>query len=69
MASSLPNGCQATALAEPRGGDDINMQDDFETIGSAKKLEARIEWEKMVFEPAGVDLDKLMAYLDGLFGV
>ena len=48
---------------------DIDMKEDYETIGNAKKLAARMAWEKAVFEPANVDLQKLMGYLDSLFGV
>ncbi len=48
---------------------DTDMKEDFETIGNAKKLAARMAWEKAVFEPAHVDLQKLMGYLDNLFGV
>ncbi|KAK9783920.1 putative Transcription factor domain-containing protein [Seiridium cardinale] len=49
--------------------EDVDMNEDFEQIDNAKKLQARMEWEKVVFEPAKVDLDKLMRYLDNLFGV
>ncbi|KAH8200915.1 hypothetical protein TruAng_004924 [Truncatella angustata] len=49
--------------------EDINMQESFEQVDNAKKLESRMEWEKVVFEPAKIDLDKLMRYLNNLFGV
>jgi hypothetical protein len=48
---------------------DVDMKEDFETIDNAKKLEARMEWEKMVFEPAELDVGKLQTYLNNLFGV
>ncbi|KAK7404027.1 hypothetical protein QQX98_010200 [Neonectria punicea] len=50
-------------------GDDVEMAEAFEDVGSAEKLESRMEWEKMVFEPANVDETSLKRYLDGLFGV
>ncbi|KAH8900372.1 hypothetical protein GQ53DRAFT_740511 [Thozetella sp. PMI_491] len=49
-------------------GEDIDMTEDFETIDNAKKLEAKMIWEQMVFEPAIVDQEKLKTYLNGLFG-
>jgi len=41
---------------------------EFQDVGEAKRVEARMEWEKRVFEPAGVDTSALKAYLEGLFG-
>lgn len=46
---------------------DVEMGDSFEELPSAKKLEARRQWEKSVFEPAAVDLPALHAYLERLF--
>ncbi|KAM0331321.1 hypothetical protein ACHAQA_002991 [Verticillium albo-atrum] len=48
---------------------DVEMGDDFEDLGSAAKLEARMEWEKNVFEPANVDEKALERYLAKLFGL
>ncbi|CAM1504839.1 Fc.00g024300.m01.CDS01 [Cosmosporella sp. VM-42] len=50
-------------------GDDVEMGEAFEDVGNAKKLESRMEWEKMVFEPANVSRVALEKYLDRLFGV
>ncbi|KAF2183982.1 hypothetical protein K469DRAFT_689720 [Zopfia rhizophila CBS 207.26] len=50
------------------GDGDIEMAESFEEVPGAKKLEARKEWEKSVFEPAVVDVDALKNYLNGLFG-
>ncbi|KAL6408375.1 hypothetical protein AUP68_08232 [Ilyonectria robusta] len=49
-------------------GDDVEMGDTFEVVGDAAKLESRMEWEKMVFEPATVNETALEQYLNGLFG-
>jgi hypothetical protein len=46
---------------------DVEMGDSFEELPSAKRLEARREWEKSVFEPAAVDLPALKTYLERLF--
>lgn len=46
---------------------DIEMGESFEELPSAKRLEARREWEKSVFQPAVVDLPNLKAYLERLF--
>lgn len=46
---------------------DVGMSDSFEELPSVKKLEARREWEKSVFEPAPVNLAALKAYLEQLF--
>ncbi|KAH6614894.1 hypothetical protein C7974DRAFT_366825 [Boeremia exigua] len=45
----------------------VEMGESFEELPSAKKFEARREWEKSVFEPASVDLSGLEAYLERLF--
>ncbi|KAF2632022.1 hypothetical protein BU25DRAFT_406539 [Macroventuria anomochaeta] len=46
---------------------DVKMGESFEELPGAKRLEARTEWEKSVFEPAVVDLSALKAYLERLF--
>ncbi|KAF2704633.1 hypothetical protein K504DRAFT_461383 [Pleomassaria siparia CBS 279.74] len=46
---------------------DIEMLETFEELPGAKKLEARREWEKSVFEPAKVDVPNLINYLQTLF--
>ncbi|KAF3040871.1 hypothetical protein E8E12_001913 [Didymella heteroderae] len=46
---------------------DMEMDDSFEELPSAKKLEARKEWEKSVFESGAVNLPALNAYLERLF--
>jgi hypothetical protein len=46
---------------------DVEMTESFEELPGAKKLSARTEWEKSVFEPAVVDVDALKAYLEELF--
>ncbi|KAI1308149.1 hypothetical protein F5Y03DRAFT_112400 [Xylaria venustula] len=50
-------------------GDDVDMKEDFEDVGDSMKTEARRGWEKVVFEPAQVDVDALKAYLLDLFGL
>ncbi|KAF2434652.1 hypothetical protein EJ08DRAFT_668160 [Tothia fuscella] len=49
-------------------GDDVDMAEAFEEIPSAKRLESRAEWEKVVFEPANLDVDGLKKYLETLTG-
>ncbi|KAF2833078.1 hypothetical protein CC86DRAFT_338215 [Ophiobolus disseminans] len=46
---------------------DVEMTESFEELPGAKKLAARAEWEKTVFEPADVDVQALKAYLEQLF--
>jgi hypothetical protein len=46
---------------------DVEMKESFEELPGAKKLAARSQWEKSVFEPAVVDVDALKAYLQQLF--
>ncbi|KAF2018533.1 hypothetical protein BU24DRAFT_418061 [Aaosphaeria arxii CBS 175.79] len=46
---------------------DVEMAESFEEIPGAKKLEARTEWEKVVFEQAKVDTTALSSYLRDLF--
>ncbi|KAF4982105.1 hypothetical protein FZEAL_2211 [Fusarium zealandicum] len=53
---------------EEASGDDVEMGEAFEVVGNAAKLESRMEWEKMVFEPADVNEASLRKYLDRLFG-
>ncbi len=45
------------------------MTGGFESIDNAKKLESRASWERMVFEPADVDVSKLETYLESVFDV
>jgi hypothetical protein len=54
------------ATATGTGGD-VEMSDSFEELPGAKKLAARTEWEKNVFEPAVVGMEALRAYLEQLF--
>ncbi|EDU40310.1 hypothetical protein PtrSN002B_004346 [Pyrenophora tritici-repentis] len=52
------------------GGDaDVEMTGSFEEIPGAKKLASRVEWEKDVFQAAGVDEQELHSYLQELFVV
>lgn len=46
---------------------DVEMTESFEELPGAKKLAARTEWEKSVFEPAIVDVGALKVYLEQLF--
>ncbi|EAT85734.2 hypothetical protein SNOG_07083 [Parastagonospora nodorum SN15] len=46
---------------------DVEMKESFEELPGAKKLAARSQWERSVFEPAVVDVDALKAYLQQLF--
>jgi hypothetical protein len=48
---------------------DVEMAESFEEIPGAKKLEARTEWEKVVFDPAVVNTQDLKQYLHQLFMV
>lgn len=50
------------------GDADAEMGGGFEHVGTAAKLEARMQWERIVFEPANVDEDRLKTYLGRLFG-
>jgi hypothetical protein len=52
--------------AQPSDGD-VEMEESFEELPGVKKLAARSEWEKNVFEPATVDAPALMDYLQRLF--
>lgn len=47
--------------------DDVELSEGFEELPSVKKLEARKEWEKSVFEPAHTDIPALNTYLEQLF--
>ena len=40
----------------------------FEDVGSAAKLKSRADWESTVFEPANIDVDTLLRYLESLLG-
>ncbi|RSM12092.1 hypothetical protein CEP52_002655 [Fusarium oligoseptatum] len=53
---------------EGAAGDDVEMGEAFEVVGSAAKLESRMKWEGMAFEAADVDETALKQYLDHLFG-
>ncbi|OAL50609.1 hypothetical protein IQ07DRAFT_566679 [Pyrenochaeta sp. DS3sAY3a] len=46
---------------------DTEMTESFEELPGAKRLSARAEWEKMVFEPASVDTEAVKTYLHKLF--
>ncbi|KAF2654358.1 hypothetical protein K491DRAFT_693890 [Lophiostoma macrostomum CBS 122681] len=46
---------------------DVDMGESFEEVPGVKKMEARAEWEKVVFEPAVVDVPGLKQYLQDLF--
>jgi hypothetical protein len=50
-----------------KADDDVDMGESFQEFPSAKKLEARKEWEKYVFQPASVDVAALNDYLERLF--
>lgn len=50
----------------PTGGD-TDMTESFEELPGPKRLAARAEWEKNVFEPASVDTEALKTYLHQLF--
>jgi hypothetical protein len=52
---------------DPTIGGDVEMGDSFEELPGAKKLAARTEWEKSVFEPAVIDTEGLKKYLEQLF--
>ncbi|ROV94857.1 hypothetical protein VPNG_09321 [Cytospora leucostoma] len=57
--------------AEAGSGDgdgDVEVGGAFEDVGTAAKLKSRSEWDSTVFEPAKVDVDTLIGYLDSLFG-
>ncbi|UPK95031.1 hypothetical protein LCI18_005966 [Fusarium solani-melongenae] len=54
---------------EGAAGDDVEMGEPFEDVGSAAKLESRMKWEGVAFEAADVDETALKQYLDHLFGV
>ncbi|CAI6021022.1 unnamed protein product [Clonostachys chloroleuca] len=53
--------------SESAGSDDVTMDEAYEVVDNGKKLESRMEWEEMVFEPAEVDEDSLEAYLKRVF--
>src|SRR5438270_564321 len=59
---------QRSSFEKSTSGDgDVEMAESFEELPGAKKLAARAEWEKTVFEPAHIDVQSLEAYLDQLF--
>ncbi|CAI6245116.1 unnamed protein product [Periconia digitata] len=47
--------------------EDVKMTDSFEELPGVKKMDSRSKWEKMVFEPAEVDVAGLKSYLEDLF--
>jgi hypothetical protein len=51
----------------PSTGGGMEMSESFEELPGAKKLAARTEWEKNVFEPAVVDVEALKIHLELLF--
>ncbi|RWA03749.1 hypothetical protein EKO27_g11357 [Xylaria grammica] len=59
----------STENAAESAGEDVDMAEGFEDVGDSMKKEARRGWEKIVFEPAGVDGGALKAYLLSLFGL
>ncbi|KAH8157691.1 hypothetical protein CIB48_g10555 [Xylaria polymorpha] len=59
----------STEKATVSAGEDIDMTEGFEDLGDSMRREAREGWEKVVFEPAGVDEKALREYLLGLFGL
>ncbi|KAI1747424.1 hypothetical protein F4782DRAFT_521322 [Xylaria castorea] len=59
----------STEKAATGAGEDVDMAEGFEDVGDSMKREARQGWEKVVFEPAGVDGTALKAYLLHLFGL
>lgn len=46
---------------------DVGITESFEELPGAKRLTARAEWEKNVFEPASVNMEALKSYLHTLF--
>ncbi|KAG8666538.1 hypothetical protein FPOAC2_11653 [Fusarium poae] len=48
---------------------DVEMGEAFEDVGEQAKLQSKIEWESIVFEPAIVDTSAITKYLDHIFGV
>ncbi|RGP73863.1 hypothetical protein FSPOR_1557 [Fusarium sporotrichioides] len=48
---------------------DVEMGEAFEDVGEQAKLQSKIDWESIVFEPASVDTKAITKYLDHLFGV
>ncbi|KAI8956302.1 hypothetical protein F4801DRAFT_573825 [Xylaria longipes] len=59
----------STEKAAAGAGEDVDMAEGFEDVGDSMKREARQGWEKVVFEPAGVDEKALKTYLHHLFGL
>ncbi|KAI5921478.1 hypothetical protein F4810DRAFT_712513 [Camillea tinctor] len=47
---------------------DMAMAEGFEDLANEMKRDSRIEWERVVFEPASMDKYSLNAYLNSLFG-
>lgn len=55
--------------AEEDKGEDTEMGDAFEDVGSSAKLKSKEEWESKAFEPAHIDVESLNGYLESLFGL
>ena len=58
----------AEASTSVSGDTDVDMAESFEEVPGGKKLAARAEWEKSVFEPASVNVKMLQDFLGNLFG-
>ncbi|KAF2185356.1 hypothetical protein K469DRAFT_688141 [Zopfia rhizophila CBS 207.26] len=54
-------------LEDTSSDGDVEMAESFEEVPGARKLAARPEWEKVVFEPTDVNLANLEKYLHDLF--
>lgn len=50
-------------------GEDTEMGDAFEDVGSSAQLKSKQEWESKAFEPAHVDVELLNRYLKSVFGL
>lgn len=48
-------------------GEDTEMGDAFEDVGSSARLKSKEEWEGKAFKPANVDIDSLNAYFESVF--
>ncbi|TGJ80673.1 hypothetical protein E0Z10_g8108 [Xylaria hypoxylon] len=59
----------STEKAVSGAAEDVDMAEGFEDVGESMKKDARRGWEKVVFEPAGVDGNALKTYLMNLFGL
>lgn len=50
-------------------GEDTEMGEAFEDVGSSAKLKSKEAWESKAFEPAHVDVETLNLYLESVFGL